>query len=88
MTIFSHKDFLVLGIRESISHLLEEIIEFIESPSKDELSDICFSINRLAGAILGRKYVKVVPFDQMHIDKVNKRIEEYGSFRSKRHITI
>lgn len=80
-----HPEYKVLGVKESIKHLIDEIKEFIEEPSMDEFSDICYGVNRFLGAIVGRKYVGLLSA-KTHIAKCNKRYLEYGHFRSKRHL--
>ncbi len=74
----------ILSVKDAISDLLDEIIEFISSPSKDELSDCMFAIGRLFGAIMHKEYVHVA-FDNLHIVKINSRMREYGCIRSHNH---
>jgi len=80
-----HPEYKVLGVKESITHLTDEIKEFIDEPSMDEFSDICYGVNRFLGSLCGVKYVGLLPA-KIHIAKCNKRYLEYGHFRSKRHI--
>jgi hypothetical protein len=83
--LLNHKEFTVLTVSEAVNHLIDESKEFYEEPSLDELSDIAFAINRLAGAIVRIKYLPVILFlDIPHIIKKLKRIKEYGHFRSRR----
>ena len=81
----NHPQFLTLSIREALTTLLDEVVEFVQEPSRDEASDIAFGVGRLLGALLGRKYVPVWG-DTQHIAKCNARYLDYGHFRSKRHI--
>ena len=81
-----HPDFTVLTVREAVSTLLDEVVEFCEEPSRDEASDIAFGVGRLLGAVIGRKYVPVWG-DGLHVAKCNARVAEYGHFRSRKHIT-
>lgn len=74
-----------LSIREGLVHLWDEIKEFVSEPSKDELSDICYAINRLVGAVFKKEYTSVIPGDKEHILKINKRMLLHGCIRSKRH---
>ncbi|WP_216726058.1 hypothetical protein [Hymenobacter siberiensis] len=85
LRFLNHPEFQVLTLSEAYTTLKDEVVEFIESPSRDELSDIAFGIGRLVGALLGRKYVSV-PYDGLHVAKCNERMAEYGHFRSRRHL--
>ena len=42
---------------EEVVRVVDEVIEFIEEPSLDELSDISYSINRIAGTFIGKARV-------------------------------
>lgn len=84
----NHPEYRVLGVVDAYQHLKEEFQEFLQEPSWDEFSDCCYAINRLAGALLRRKYLRIIPFDGIHISKCNRRFLEYGHFRSKRHINL
>jgi hypothetical protein len=83
--LINHPDFKVLSFKSGCTHLLDEVIEFIQEPSKDELSDCMFAVGRLLGAIIGKKYISM-PYDRLHIAKAVSRIDSYGHFRSKRHL--
>ena len=76
----------VLTLKEGFWGLVDEVVEFAEEPSKDEASDIAYCINRMVGTLLRIPYVRIVPFDDMHVDKINRRMIEYGCIRSKRHL--
>lgn len=76
----------VLSIKDGVKGLLDEVIEFIEEPSLDELSDISYSINRIAGTFIGKPYMKVVPGDGLHVMKIRKRMNSHGCIRSQRHL--
>ena len=65
---------------------VDEIKEFIEDPSMDELSDIVYCLNRAVGSLFNKSYVRLIPGDKLHVDKINKRMEEYGCIRSPRHL--
>lgn len=78
--------FKVLTIKEAYNGIKDEVLEFIEEPTKDELSDIMFSLNRLLGSYSGKPYVKVLPFTGLHTSKINERMGAYGCIRSKRHL--
>lgn len=80
-----HPEYKVLGVKESVVHLIDEIKEFIDEPSMDEFSDICYGVNRFLGSLFGIKYINLLSA-KIHITKCNKRYLEYGHFRSKRHI--
>lgn len=51
----------------------------------DELSDICFGVGRLAGAVIGRSYVPV-PGAGRHVAKIDERMRAHGCVRSSRHL--
>lgn len=76
----------VLSLKGAVLGTVDELREFIEEPSRDEASDIAYCINRLAGALINKQYVRVVPYDEIHVNKVNMRMSEYGCIRSKRHL--
>ena len=75
-----------LTLRQGIKATWDEVVEFIEEPSKDELSDIFYCFNRIAGTLTNQPYRKVFPMDKLHIDKVNERMAMYGCIRSPRHL--
>lgn len=81
----NHPEYKVLGVIESFTHIIDELIEFLAKPSLDELSDVSYAINRFLGSLSRRKYVDFLPA-KLHILKCNKRFEEYGHFRSKTHL--
>ncbi len=74
-----------LTVRKGLSALKDEVIEFIQEPSMDEFSDIVYCINRLAGAVVKKTYIKIMPGDKMHVTKINVRMRTYGCIRSPRH---
>ena len=76
----------VLTLKEGVMGLLDEVKEFIDEPSYDEGSDIVYSINRIAGTIMGKEYIKVLPWDKTHVNKINERMLSYGCIRSTRHL--
>ena len=82
----NHKDYKTLSFREGFLCIGDELVEWICSFNKDEFSDVCYAINRFIGSIFHKKYIRIIPFDAMHIIKCNKRFLEYGHFRSKRHL--
>jgi hypothetical protein len=51
----------------------------------DEFSDVMFGVGRLIGGVFGILYISM-PFDGIHIKKINKRFLEYGCCRSKRYL--
>lgn len=75
-----------LTLKQGVTGLMDEVKEFIEEPSQDEFSDIVYCLNRLAGTLLNRPYVKVIPGDQPHVSKIKKRMQEYNCIRSSRHL--
>ena len=76
---------LVLTRREALGHLAEELGEWVAKPSRDEVSDVMFSIGRLVGAMRGVHYVSM-PGDKLHWKKITRRMQEYGCIRSKRNV--
>jgi hypothetical protein len=75
----------VRGLGDSVRDLLDEIREWVECPSRDEWSDICWGVGRLIGSLSNRVYVHI-PGDGMHIGKIQKRMSEYGCVRSRAHL--
>ena len=75
-----------MTLKQAVDALKDEVAEFIQEPSKDELSDIVYCANRLAGSLLNKPYKKVIPFDSKHIRKINIRMKIYGCIRSKNHL--
>ena len=71
---------------EALSGLLDEVKEFIAEPSKDEASDIIYCLNRLAGTVVNKPYLKIFPGEKIHVDKIKKRMDAYGCIRSTRHL--
>lgn len=75
-----------LTLRQGIKATWDEVIEFVNEPSMDELSDIFYCLNRLAGTLSNKPYRKVFPVDQRHKDKVISRMAAYQCIRSPRHL--
>lgn len=75
-----------LPLRTALRYVREELIEFKEQPSMHEFGDIIRTVNRLAGSLFGRAEITVIPNLKINIDKVNKRMAEYGCVRSKSHL--
>ena len=73
----------VLAMRWAVRHIIDEVVEFVVAPSKDEASDIVYAVNRLFGSLLRREYVRVIPGDRLHVTKILGRMEEYGCIRSR-----
>ena len=69
-------------LKDAVKDIWEEIVEFAKEPSYDELSDIAYGINRLVGSLMKKKYIRIFP-DKLHVEKINKRFEEYGCIRSR-----
>jgi hypothetical protein len=68
----------------AVSDLWEEVIEFVEKPSFDEASDICFAFGRLIASIFHKIYIRM-PGDSMCIRKIEQRFHESGCIRSLNH---
>lgn len=75
-----------LTLKQAVDALKDEVVEFIQEPSTDELSDVVYCVNRLAGSLLNKPYKKVMLFDSKHIRKINIRMKIYGCIRSKNHL--
>ena len=72
-----------------VTEIWDEVVEVFGSRSveelKDEVSDVMFGFGRLLGYMCGKVYVKMW-YDERHVRKIEKRMEEYGCVRSKRHL--
>ena len=75
-----------LTLSQAKEGLFDEIKEFIAEPSLDEASDIIYCLNRMAGSLVGKPYVRIFPGGKLHIQKIEKRMLDYGCIRSKRHL--
>jgi hypothetical protein len=75
-----------LPLKEAARCIIDEVLEFIEQPCRDELSDVVYTVNRFIGSMVGKDVVRLVPGDAMHLAKVRLRMDEYGCIRSKRHL--
>lgn len=75
-----------MTFKQASQALKDELMEFIQEPSKDEASDIAYCINRLAGSIIGKPYLHIVGGTGLHVEKVQKRMQKYGCIRSRRHL--
>ena len=72
-----------------VTEIWDEVCEVCEARNmeelKDELSDVMFGLGRLLGYLRGKVYVGMW-FDERHVAKIERRMEEYGCVRSKRHL--
>jgi NTP pyrophosphatase (non-canonical NTP hydrolase) len=72
-----------------VKEIWDEMVEVFEARNmeelKDEVSDVMFGLGRLLGYVCGKVYVSVW-FDERHVKKIERRMEEYGCVRSKRHL--
>lgn len=75
-----------LPIKTALRYLKEEIVEFVQKPSMDELGDVIRVTNRLAGAVFKRKELTLIPYPKVHLDKVNSRMRKNGCIRSEAHL--
>jgi hypothetical protein len=73
-----------LSIKQAFIHLFEEIVEFIQEPSKDEWSDVKYCLNRLLGSIFNKEVIKLFN-TSIHDAKIQQRMKKYGCIRSERH---
>lgn len=76
-----------MKLTTAIKALKDEVIELVQKPSLDELSDVIYCINRLAGSVANKPYVKILPGDKLHITKIEKRMRVYDCIRSRNHLT-
>jgi len=74
----------ILPVKVAVSHLVDEMLELARTPNRSELSDVAYSINRLAGALLKREVVGILPATN-HVAKINLRMSTYGCIRSRSH---
>lgn len=78
----------VLTLKQGFNALVDELKEFIVEPSRDEASDVVYCLNRIAGTFLGVPYVKILPTDNLHKEKVKDRLKRYNCIRSERHLVM
>jgi len=75
--------------RNRIVDIWDELVELIEVKSWDEFldewSDVVFGFGRLLGWAWGVKYVHLYGAER-HIEKIKRRMAEYGCVRSRRHL--
>lgn len=65
-------------------YLVDEVKEFIDEPSMDELSDVVWSLGRLLGGFVGILYIPL-PGMGRHIRKMDERMSKWGCIRSENH---
>lgn len=76
-----------LSLKEGVISIAEEVVEFIKSPSMDELSDIVYAINRTVSSLIGLYYFPIIPIlDRKHKLKIEERMKNYRCIRSTRHL--
>lgn len=75
----------VRPVRDALRDLYDEIVEFLQEPSRDEASDLAFAVGRLIGGMRGIVYTSI-PGDARHITKMFARMATYGCVRSPRHL--
>lgn len=78
----------VLTLKQGFNALVDELKEFIAEPSRDEASDVVYCLNRIAGTFLGVPYVKILPMDNLHKEKIDQRMAYYSCIRSPRHLVL
>lgn len=88
----------VLNKSEGVEIIMDEVREMIEAwrerklpgkgllPVRDEASDVIWGVNRLIAAFFGKAYIRVLPWEKMHYEKVFGRMEDFGCVRSKRNL--
>lgn len=75
-----------LPLKTALRYLKDEVIEFVEKPSIDELGDVIRVTNRFAGALFNRAEIRILPYPKSHLDKVNARMKKNGCIRSEAHL--
>lgn len=75
-----------LPFKTAARYLKEELIEFLQKPSIDELGDVIRVTNRLAGSIFKKKEIRLIPYPKSHVFKVDNRMKANGCIRSTRHL--
>ncbi len=75
----------VRGFRDGVKDIWDEVQEWVEEPSMDELSDVMFGIGRLVAGVFGKVYVHV-PGDGKHVEKINERMVKQGCVRGERKV--
>lgn len=74
-----------VSFRQGFRDIADEFVEMLKEPSADEFSDVMYGIGRLLAGIVGKSYVRM-PFDRLHVFKIDERMQEHGCIRSKRHL--
>ena len=75
----------VRGARDALRDVWDEMVEWAEEPSLDEVSDVMFGIGRFLGGLAGRVYVRM-PGDRRHVAKITARMRSQGCVRSERKV--
>ena len=68
----------------AFTDILEEVREFVEEPSREEASDVMFTLGRFIAALRGRIYCRV-PGDALTVEKMVRRAQTSGCVRSLNH---
>jgi hypothetical protein len=75
--------------RQRVLDLWDEVVELFEVRSwdefKDEWSDVVWGVGRLLGNLVGRAYIRIWG-DELHVEKMKRRMQERGCVRSARHL--
>jgi hypothetical protein len=81
--------FAVLTPKAALFDVLDELRELLHAETRDdaldEVSDVCFGVGRLLGAVSRRSWV-YVPGSKRHVLKITHRMEHHGCIRSSRHL--
>lgn len=73
-----------VGPRAMWPYLLDEVREFVAEPSRDEASDVIWSLSRLLGGLFGRVYLPL-PGIGRHVREMDARMARWGCVRSEHH---
>jgi hypothetical protein len=74
-----------VGVRQGVADIWDELKEYVEEPSMDEFSDVMYGLGRLIAGLFGKSYFRM-PFDTLHVEKIQGRMSEFGCIRSRRHL--
>lgn len=74
-----------LSIRQAATAVIDEMKEFCDNPTLDELDDVKVCMNRLIGSFFKKPMVKLFN-TPLYDRKVKVRMHDHDCIRSKRHL--